>query len=152
MDFFVKIFNAEPVTDHQEKAIRKHFRDLKECHPELFKRISDLDNVTLKWNPQMKKTLAAFMWYKPKSIQLSSVFKYPTPESDKERVMTGQVMPFICHELHHRYQYKLYNIFYILGSTWILRNFLERSADQIESRIKDIIKIQEQEGKLTYDE
>ena len=94
--------------------------------------ISDIFSTELFWDDKYNSNngiLGSFNWRNSFRISLNPIGKV-TPEL---------LLSTVVHELHHKWQFEKYNIFYVIALIPFLRkNFLEKSAFKVEAET-DII-------------
>jgi len=88
--------------------------------------VSSVDDVWIMWDDRMNTAngvLGSYSILHPDRILLAS----------HARMMTEVIMPTLCHELHHHWQYHKFGLLYVLGCIPIIREFvIEKTADAVE--------------------
>lgn len=119
------------------KEEKKYFVKLvSKAREKISKPIADPSGVEMYWNDKYNEKngiLGSFNWMKPKEIDLSFMGK------DSKEIMVS----IVAHELHHKWQYKIYGSLYFLMSLPIIREYLlEKTANIVEKEVDVLMKNQ----------
>jgi hypothetical protein len=101
--------------------------------PHLPYKVSDPQNVEMYWNDRYdvdNGILGSYSWYRKNQIDLNPLGKN----------VPSMLVSTVAHELHHKWQYEEYGIFYCLMLVPILRQLLlEQTADEVEYKMDDLM-------------
>lgn len=131
---------TELFNDSHRIVLARELQHLKRKHPKVFSRIADISEVELYWNHSFDTDnghLGCFRWYAPGGIELSTVFRSENSQTGEYDMSMKQVIPVICHELHHKYQLSNTPVKYFVGL--FVRSLIENSADKIEKEVTEIM-------------